>query len=51
MKTMALKVLTAVALRFAWSSAALSDTPERQMNVKQGPDTVFDQPVAHDFLI
>lgn len=39
-------VLRLVALSFALSGATLADAPKRQMNVAQGPETVFDQPVS-----
>ncbi len=43
-----IKVLRLVTLSFALPSVALAaaPAPKRQMNVRQGPETVFDQPVA-----
>ena len=46
MKSKTIKVMTAAVLCLALPTAVLSDTPQKTMNVRQGPETVFTKPVA-----
>jgi len=46
MKTKILKLATALVLCLALPNTVLSDVAVRQMNVRQGPETVFDQPLS-----
>ena len=45
-KTSVFKLVTAVTLCLVLPGTVLSDIVRREMNVRQGPETVFDQPVS-----